>query len=341
MPSLPSVRTLLARGPVALAVAALTAVSPAAAAPGDGDGREGTGAGPTVVLVHGAMSDASAWRGVIERLQRLGHRVVAPANPLRGLSGDSAYLASVLERIEGPIVLVGHSYAGAVIGNAAASDPDVEALVYIAAHVPDRGESVEELNGRFPGSRLGTAVVPARYPLPGGGTAVEFSVAPDRFREVLVGGAPARTTAVMAAGQRPIAQAALAEESRAAAWRTVPSWYLVATEDRAVPPRLERFMADRAGSRTVEVDAPHFAMITHPEAVARLILDASAGRAPADGRDAAAAGALAETGPGGRAPVTAGVGALALAAGTALLPAARRLRPRALRDRAFRDRTRR
>ncbi|WP_411573769.1 alpha/beta fold hydrolase [Streptomyces fradiae] len=276
--------------------------------------------------MHGAFSDASAWRGVVERLRRSGYPVVAPPNDLRDLSQDSAHLASFLGTVEGPVVLVGHSYGGAVITNAAAADPDVKALVYTAAMALDKGESPEEMERRFPGSDLTPASLdPVPYPLPGGGTGREFHLKPDRFRRTLVDGASARTADVMAASQRPIAAPALTGESQAAAWRTIPSWYLVPTRDRALSPAAERFMAERAGSHTVEVDAPHFAMVTHPDAVTRLILDA------ATGRTAPTRPALAKTGSTAWDPAVLGAtGAAALVTGAALVLAARgrTVRPR-------------
>jgi pimeloyl-ACP methyl ester carboxylesterase len=277
--------------------ALLTTASSAAALSPDGPGHApAPGPKPTVVLVHGAFSDASGWRGVIKRLQRLGYPVVAPANPLRDLAGDSAYIASVLDSIEGPVVLVGHSYGGMVITNAAAATTShVKALVYIAAYAPDTGESAAELTEKFPGSLLRASVNQVPCTLPGGGTRIDLYVKPDTFRTVLLPDISARTAAVMAASQRPITVAATTGESRAAAWRFIPSWYLVATRDRALPPAAERFMAECAGSYTVEVDAPHFAMVSHPGAVTRLILAAATGRAdpsadaPAEDRAGSAA----------------------------------------------------
>ncbi len=295
---------------------ALAAAAPAAAAPASAPQTK-----PTVVLVHGAFEDASGWSGVIERLQRLGYPVVAPANPLRGLAGDSAYLASFLKSIKGPVVLVGHSYGGAVISNAAVSDPHVKALVFIAALAPEKGESAADLTVRFPGSLVNASIYPVSFPLPGGRRGTDLYAKPDKFRELAAADVPARTAAVMAASQRPIAFAALAEKSRAAAWKRIPSWYLVATDDRALPPAAERFMAERAGSHTVEIRSSHVAMVSHPEAVTRLIRDAAAGRT------VPSAAALAETGSTRYVPAVAGIGAVTLATGTAFVLAVRRRRP--------------
>lgn len=332
MSSLLSNRPSRTYGAIALIAAALATTSPAAAALSS-VGGSGPGAAaspkPTVVLVHGAFGDASGWRGVIERLQRLGYPVVAPANPLRGLAGDSVYLASFLKSVKGPVILVGHSYGGAVISNAAAADPDVKALVFIAAFAPEKGESAADLTVRFPGSLVNSSIYPVSFPLPGGRRGTDLYAKPDKFRELVVADVPARTAAVMAASQRPISFAALAEKSRVAAWKTLPSWYLVASDDRAIPPAAERFMAERAGSHTVEIRSSHFAMVSHPEAVTRLIRDAAAGRtAPsAAGRTAPSATALAETGSTHYLSAAAGIGALTLATGTALVLAVRRRRP--------------
>ncbi|MFH7341203.1 alpha/beta fold hydrolase [Streptomyces sp. KHY 26] len=229
---------------------------------------------PTVVLIHGAFADASSWTGVVERLQRQGHRVLAPALPLRGLASDAAYIRSVLDSVTGPIVLVGHSYGGAVISQAAAGARQVEALVYIAAFVPEIGESALQLTDKFPGSTLGQATVTQYYPLPGGGQGAELVIKRELFREQFAAGVPVRTAQVMAAGQRPITLAALQEPATAAAWQNIPSWYLVASEDRNIPPAAERWMAERARAHTVTVRAPHAVSVTDPGPVSDLILRA-------------------------------------------------------------------
>ncbi|GHB47045.1 alpha/beta hydrolase [Streptomyces viridiviolaceus] len=230
---------------------------------------------PTVVLIHGAFADASSWSGVVERLQRHGHRVLAPALPLRGLAGDAAYIRSVLDSVTGPIVLVGHSYGGAVISQAAANASHVKALVYIAAFVPEVGESALHLTDKFPGSTLGQATVTQYYPLPGGGQGEELVIKKDLFRRQFADGVPVSTAQVMAAGQRPITVAALQEPATAAAWKKIPSWYLVATEDRNIPPAAERWMAKRARAHTVTVRAPHAVSVSNPGPVTDLILRAS------------------------------------------------------------------
>ncbi|MFI0232440.1 alpha/beta fold hydrolase [Streptomyces sp. NPDC017086] len=258
--------------------AALGTAGPAYSAPAAAAGRPGGPHGhsetPTVVLVHGAFADASSWSGVVARLHRHGHRVLAPALPLRGLASDAAYIRSVLDSVTGSVVLVGHSYGGAVISQAAAGAPRVKGLVYVAAFVPEVGESALQLTDRFPGSTLGQATVTQRYPLPGGGEGEELVIARHLFREQFAAGVPVRTVQVMAAGQRPITLAALQEPATAAAWKTIPSWYLVATEDRNIPPAAERWMAERARARTVAVRAPHAVSVSDPGAVTDLILSA-------------------------------------------------------------------
>ncbi|WP_037599801.1 alpha/beta fold hydrolase [Streptacidiphilus rugosus] len=233
-----------------------------------------TAAKPTIVLVHGAFADASSWTGVIQRLQRDGYPVIAPANPLRGLPSDSAYLASVLHSIQGPIVLVGHSYGGEVITDAAAGDPQVKALVYIAAIAPDKGESANDILGKFPGSELGSALNQVSYPLPDGKTATDLYIKPDKFRAAFAADVPAATAAVMAATQRPIDATSLGAPSTTPAWGTIPSWYLVANQDKTIPPAAERFMAERAHAHTSAVNSSHAVAVSHPDAVTDIILDA-------------------------------------------------------------------
>jgi pimeloyl-ACP methyl ester carboxylesterase len=230
---------------------------------------------PTVVLVHGAFADASGWSGVIAELQRDGYPVIAPANPLRDLAGDSAYLASVLGTITGPIVLVGHSYGGAVITNAALGNPNVKALVYIAGFAPDEGESIFGLTGRYPGSLLPQNITARPFPQADGGTGIDAYMNPANFREVFAADVSRTTAATMAAAQRPITLAAGNAASGVPAWQTIPSWYMVARADRAIPAQAERFMAKRAGAHTVEVNTSHVAMIVRPDAVTDLIESAA------------------------------------------------------------------
>ncbi|MCK2216945.1 alpha/beta hydrolase [Actinomadura sp. ATCC 31491] len=234
----------------------------------------GSTATPTVVLVHGAFADAASWSGVIAELQQHGVPVVAPPSPLRGLAADAAYVESVARQIEGPVVLVGHSYGGAIITVAGAA-PNVTGLVYVAAYVLEQNESLGELQDRFPASPLGAALRQAMYPVEGGEPAVEVTIAPEAFPEVFAADVPAEVTRVLAVAQRPLAAGAFAEPAAVAAWRTKPSWAVVAGADRAINPEVERFGAERAGARTVELDgASHAVAVSRPKEVAAVILEA-------------------------------------------------------------------
>ncbi|WP_433222109.1 alpha/beta fold hydrolase [Dactylosporangium sp. CS-047395] len=258
---MPTRRTVLT-GTAAIATGAM--LSPAAA--------EAHRPKPTVVLVHGAFADASGWNEVAGRLLRDGYPVVAPANPLRGVASDAAYLASVLGTIGGPVVLAAHSYGGIVITNAAAGNPNVKALVYVAAFAPDQGENLLGLQTRFPGSRLDESALDFR---PYADGLIDAYIKRDAFPPVFAGDVHRGTAEVMWAGQRPADVRALGEPSGAPAWKSIPSWYLVAREDKVLPPAAQRFMAQRAGSRTREVKASHVAMIAQPAATVDLIKEAS------------------------------------------------------------------
>jgi pimeloyl-ACP methyl ester carboxylesterase len=238
---------------------------------------------PTIVLVHGAFADGSSWNGVIPRLQQQGYTVVAPANPLRGVTADSAYLASLLGQIDGPVLLAGHSYGGAVISNAAASAPNVLGLVFVAAFAPDEGERLGEVTPSSKDSILNTALVQYNYPAgPGGETAVEFGINPALLREAFAADLPEEQTALMAATQRPVSAAAFSDASGPAAWKKLPSWAVVATGDKAAGADLVRSMAQRAGADIVEVEGSHVIMISQPQAVTDHILTAA--RAVEDAR---------------------------------------------------------
>jgi pimeloyl-ACP methyl ester carboxylesterase len=229
----------------------------------------------TVVLVHGAYADASSWNGVIERLQAAGVQVTAPANPLRGLSADSAYLESFLDQIPGPVLAVGHSYAGSLISNADAEN--VVGLVFVAAFATDEGEIIGEVAATSKDSILSTALAPLHYPVGDDGeTAVELTVDPAKFRDAVAGDLPAEQTAVLAATQRPAAESAFTEACGPAAWKRLPSWAVVATEDKAAGADLVRSQAERAGATITEVKGPHLIMISQPQAVADVILTAAA-----------------------------------------------------------------
>jgi pimeloyl-ACP methyl ester carboxylesterase len=237
------------------------------------------------VLVHGAFADASSWTGVLERLQAGGVRVTAPANPLRGLAIDSAYLASVFAQIPGPVLAVGHSYGGAVITNAAAQAGNVVGLVYVAAFAPDEGERLGVVESGSKDSVLSTALVPLRYPTgQGAETAVEFAIAPPRFHDAFAADLPADQTVVMAATQRPVAELAFSDPSGAPAWKTLPAWAVVATGDKAAGSDVIRAMARRAGATITEVDGSHVIMISQPQVVTDVILSAVAAVGWAGGR---------------------------------------------------------
>lgn len=225
---------------------------------------------PTVVLVHGAFADSSSWNGVIAILERDGYKVVAAANPLRGVRADADVVADVVKGIEGPVVLVGHSYGGSVISEAAEGRSNVKALVYVAAFAPEAGETALGLTGKFPGSTLGGALAPP-VKLASGGN--DLYIQQPRFPQQFAADVPVSQARLMAAGQRPVAEAALSEVSTAPAWKSVPSWFIYGSNDRNIPPAAMSFMAERAKSRqTVEVKgASHVVMVSHPPAVATLI----------------------------------------------------------------------
>jgi pimeloyl-ACP methyl ester carboxylesterase len=223
------------------------------------------------VLVHGAFADASGWNAVSLRLQHDGYTVIALANPLRGPVTDAAYLSSMLDTIPGPVVLVGHSYGGFVITNAATGYTNVKALVYIAAFAPDAGDTVGGLTAMNPGSELGPGSLVFR-PYPGG---VDGYIDAAQFREIFASDLDRSAAAAMAAGQRPADASVLTVPSGVPAWRTIPSWYMVASEDHVIPPATERFMAQRANATTVEVRSSHVAMISHPVETTRLIEQAA------------------------------------------------------------------
>lgn len=230
---------------------------------------------PTIVLVHGAFAESSSWDDVIHRLQAQGYTTVAAANPLRSLSGDAAFVASILASIDGPIVLAGHSYGGAVITQAAQDNDQVKALVYIAGFAPAEGENAIELSSRFPGSTLGESLWPV--PLADGST--DLYIQPDKFHHQFAADVSADKTVIMAATQRPVRDVALGEAlTGTPAWQSVPSWFIVPELDLNIPLAVQRFMAERAqASEVVEVKgASHAVGLSHPEEVAGIILRAAA-----------------------------------------------------------------
>jgi pimeloyl-ACP methyl ester carboxylesterase len=261
-------RTLLA---VLYLVAAFLPATSIEAASGSVAGA----AKPTVVLVHGAWADATSWSRVAERLQTDGYRVLAPANPLRSLDGDAAYLQSILAQEKGRFVLVGHSYGGAVITNAAAGNPNVDALVYVDAFVPDIGEDILHLAGDD--SLVPRSIKPKGYP-PFGANDVDVYIKRARFRETLAGDLPKGQAALLAVTQRPLSLAAASAPTSATAWKTIPSWYLLGTQDRTITPAAQRRMAERAGATIKEVRASHLSLISRSGALAELIERAAAAK---------------------------------------------------------------
>ena len=225
-------------------------------------------ASPTVLLVHGAFADASSWNGVVERLLAAGVPVVAPANPLRGLSVDASYVRGAIAQIPGPVLAVGHSYGGAVITTACADLPNVVGLVFVAAFAPEVGETLLQIEGDSRDSVLTTALVELRYPTGNGAeTAVEFAISAEKFHEAFAADVPAGQAAVMQATQRPAAQACFSEPTTAAAWKTLPSWAVVASGDYAAGSDVVRSMAQRAKADAIEVDGSHVIMVSRPQVV--------------------------------------------------------------------------
>jgi pimeloyl-ACP methyl ester carboxylesterase len=231
---------------------------------------------PTVVLVHGAFAESASWHGVIERLTAAGVDAVAVANPLRGLTGDAAYVRDVLASIGGPVVLVGHSYGGMVITEAAAGNDTVSQLVYVCAFAPDHGETAFELSLKFPGSTLGGALT--AYPVATGGN--DLAIRRDVFHQQFCADVPAAEAALMAATQRPATEAALtsALPTDEPAWRTIPSWFVFSDQDLNIPVALHRFMAERAGAKNIReiAGASHALSVSEPDAVTEMILEAAA-----------------------------------------------------------------
>jgi pimeloyl-ACP methyl ester carboxylesterase len=234
----------------------------------------GGGPKPSIVLVHGAWADTSSWDGVIQRLQADGYTVYAPPNPLQGLAYDPAYLADFLHSISGPIVLVGHSYGGAVITNAATGDPQVKALVYVDAFAPAQGQTLAQLLASYPG----TCAVPANLnvvPFPGAPSGVgDAYIKQSVFPSCMANGLPAAEANVLAVTQLPLSTIALTQQTGVPAWKTIPSWAVVGTADHAIPLALQLAMANRAHAHITEVDAPHLSMISNPGTVTNVILHA-------------------------------------------------------------------
>jgi pimeloyl-ACP methyl ester carboxylesterase len=224
----------------------------------------------TVVLVHGAFADSSSWNGVIARLLARSVPVVAVANPLRGISSDSAYVASVFEQIPGQVLAVGHSYGGAVITNAATGASNVRGLVYVAAFAPDEGEVLLEVEGGSKDSVLASALVPHQYPT-ASGTATEFTIDPAKARDAFASDVSDDDAALIGVIQRPTSELAFGEPSGPPAWKSLPSWAVVATGDKAAGTDVVRAHAERAGAQITEVDGSHVIMVSQPQLVAEVI----------------------------------------------------------------------
>jgi pimeloyl-ACP methyl ester carboxylesterase len=230
---------------------------------------------PTIVLVHGAFAESSSWDGVIDPLHAAGHSVIAAPNPLRSVASDAASVSDVVRSIEGPVVLVGHSYGGAVITNVDAGAGDITALVYVAGFAPDPGESALTLSAMFPGSTLGEAL----RPIPRSDGTTDLVIAEEKFHDQFAADVPTAVTSRMAVTQRPVTQEALTEGSGPdPLWRHIPSFFLLGEEDRNIPAAVEHYMADRARAhRTTEIPgASHAVPVAHAGATAHLILEAAA-----------------------------------------------------------------
>jgi pimeloyl-ACP methyl ester carboxylesterase len=231
---------------------------------------------PTVVLVHGAFADGSGWAGVIAALAGKGLTVVAPPNPLRGISADAAYIASFLQQIKGPVLLVGHSYGGAVITNAASRVDNVVGLVYVDAFMPDRGETLQALASGAKDSQILPALRPAQYPSGDGAKpGTEYSIDLASFHDVFCADVPTALAKVMAATQRPLSEVSFGEPTQDPAWRKLPSWAIFGSADKVIGITGLRFFAERANATTVEIDGgSHVVMVSQPQAVTDVILSA-------------------------------------------------------------------
>ncbi|MEU4096789.1 alpha/beta hydrolase [Streptomyces sp. NPDC026673] len=250
-----------------------TAVAPAGAA--KGGNAPSHHRKPTVVLVHGAFADSTSWNGVVKRLKHEGYPVVAAANPLRGLKSDAAYVRELVDSIDGPVVLAAHSYGGAVITNAAQGSDNVKALVYMAAFMPDKGESAFDLADKFPGSTLGQALHEVPITQPDGSKGADLYIDQAKFHHQFAADVPEHTTDIMAVTQRPVSGAALYEPSGEPAWKTIPSWVLVASKDLNIPRDAQVFMAKRAKAHVTEVRSSHAVSVSHAKDAAHIIEEAA------------------------------------------------------------------
>jgi pimeloyl-ACP methyl ester carboxylesterase len=232
---------------------------------------------PTIVLVHGAFADSSSWNGVVKQLSAKGYRVLSVANPLRGVGKDAQYTANAISTLKGPVILVGHSYGGMVISRAAEGNPAVKALVYVAAFAPEKGETVAGLAGKFSGSTLGDALADPVQLADGN---KDLYIRQGKFAKQFAADVAPQQAALMATSQRPVTVAALNEAATGSAWKQLPSYFVYGTADRNIPPEALRFMAKRANAKdVVEIDrASHVVMVSHPNAVARLIEEAASNK---------------------------------------------------------------
>jgi pimeloyl-ACP methyl ester carboxylesterase len=244
---------------------------------------------PTVALVHGAFADSSGWAGVLHELRGAGVPAVAVSNPLRGIASDAAYVASAIRQIPGPVLAVGHSYGGAVITNGALAAGNVVGLVYVAAFAPDEGEQLIDIENGSTDSVLNTALVERTYPSgQGTETVVEFSIDPTKFHQVFAADLTEEQAADMAATQRPVSVLGFVEPNGPPAWKSLPSWAVVATGDTAAGADVVRSMAERAGATITEAEGSHVIFISRPRVVADVIVQALASLAPDASRSAAA-----------------------------------------------------
>ncbi|MRH92150.1 alpha/beta fold hydrolase [Nocardia sp. SYP-A9097] len=259
-----AITAVVATGSLAVACTASTTDEPTDDAPK-----------PTIVLVHGAFADGSSWNDVIDKLRKDRYPVVAAANPLRGPAADAASLRGLISHINGPVILVGHSYGGPVISTAAAGSDQVKALVYVASYLLAPGESTLELTNKFPGTTLPGALEPVPFTASDGTSSTDLYIQQDKFHHQFAADVPADRAALAGAAQRPIAQAALEEKVTLAAWADKPSWDVITTQDLNIPVAAQRFMAERAHSRITEVDASHSVAVSHPYVVADVIEQAA------------------------------------------------------------------
>jgi pimeloyl-ACP methyl ester carboxylesterase len=280
----PARRRLFRRGGIVAGLAAVAGLAVAGSAVASASSsvtshHAASGPLPTIVLVHGAWANGSSWDGVVQRLQRDGYMVDVPANPLQGLAYDPAYLADFLHSITGPIVLVGHSYGGAVITNAATGNTQVKALVYVDAFAPAQNQTIGALVSNVPGSCVVAADPTTIFNLatyPGAPAGVyDAYVKQSLFPSCFANGLPAKEARMLAAAQEPLSTIALGQKSGVPAWLTIPSWAVVGTADRVIPPAEQLAMARQAGARITEVDAPHLSMVSDPGVVTQVILEAA------------------------------------------------------------------